>query len=282
MLRDLWERSKRWPWPVQIVVALLALAPVGAFLEAIENDEPATVVTTTDAAPADTTTSTTTVPAATTTSTEPAPADTTPAAPADTAPAAPADTTPASPAPAPEPSVEPPPAAAPAPLALLDQLRVEPEQARSGYDRDLFRHWIGGSCNTRCRVLQQERHPSLPGLPNGGWVSLYDGYTTDDPAELEIDHVVALAEAWDSGANTWDAARREAFANDLDLPGALRAVTAATNRSKGDKDPAEWQPPNRDAWCEYAADWISVKLKWDLSADQAEVNALRNMLRGCP
>lgn len=90
---------------------------------------------------------------------------------------------------------------------------------------------------------------TLPGLPDGGWLSAYDGYTTSDPSELDIDHVVPLGEAWRSGASRWDPARRAAFANDLDAPQALIAVTAATNRSKSDSDPAIWQPPNTNHWC---------------------------------
>ncbi len=168
--------------------------------------------------------------------------------------------------------------------ALVDQLTVAPEASDDGYDRELFDHWVdadGDGCHTRCEVLAAERRTDLPGLPEGGWLSLYDGYSTPDASELDIDHVVALAEAWRSGADGWDAERREAFANDLDDPAALVAVTAATNRSKGDRDPASWQPPNRDAWCEYATAWVATKLRWGLSADQAEVDALRNMLRGC-
>ena len=78
-----------------------------------------------------------------------------------------------------------------------------------------------------------------------------------------------------------DLARRQAFANDLDDPGALIAVTAATNRSKSDRDPASWQPPNEEAWCEFAAAWVTTKARWGLTADNAEVAALRNMLTGC-
>ncbi len=165
--------------------------------------------------------------------------------------------------------------------AGVDMHVIAPEGPRDGYDRSLFEHWIdddGDGCRTRCEVLERERRTHLPGLPGGGWLSAYDGYSTPDPAELEVDHVVALAEAWDSGAATWDADRRRAFANDLD---ALTAVTAATNRSKGDRDPADWQPPARDAWCGYAAQWIEVKVRWSLTADEAEVGALRNLLAGC-
>lgn len=168
--------------------------------------------------------------------------------------------------------------------ADLDRLVVAPEGGEEGYDRELFEHWVdadGDGCDTRCEVLEEERRTDLAGLPDGGWLSLYDGYTTDDPGELDIDHVVPLAEAWRSGASDWDAERREAFANDLDDPRALVAVTAATNRAKGDRDPAEWQPPARGAWCWYGEAWVATKLRWGLTADQAEVDALRNMLAGC-
>jgi hypothetical protein len=262
VIRSWWERSKWWPWPVQIVVALLALAPVGGVLNALE--QPRADSDTIDARPV---ASIPDVPA--TTTAEPAPPLATTAGAPSTTPdttAAPSTTTTATPT---------------GPTDLVAQLRIEPERPRDGYDRDLFNHWTGGSCDTRCRVLETERLDTLPGLPAGGWLSLYDSYTTDNPDELEIDHVVALAEAWDSGADTWDPARREAFANDLDHPAALRAVTAATNRSKSDRDPAEWQPPNRDGWCTYATDWTTTKIAWDLAADQTEANVLTNMLRGC-
>jgi hypothetical protein len=168
--------------------------------------------------------------------------------------------------------------------ARLTRLRVAQEGPRDGYERDLFGGWIdadGDGCDTRCEVLAAERRASLPGLAGGGWRSLYDGYTTADPSELEVDHVVALAEAWDSGASGWTADRRRAFANDLDLPGALVAVTAATNRSKGARDPASWQPPDRSAWCEFGAAWVDVKAKWDLTVDRDELAALTNLLEGC-
>lgn len=112
-------------------------------------------------------------------------------------------------------------------------------------------------------------------------VSPYDGYETPDPAELGIDHVVALTEAWRSGAATWTCERRLAYADDLDEPAALVAVTAATNASKSDRDPSSWQPPNPDDWCRFARAWATVKLRWGLSADPAEVAALSSMARGC-
>jgi hypothetical protein len=172
------------------------------------------------------------------------------------------------------------------PAAVSDVLALQPapESTRDGYHRDRFRHWVDADadgCNTRCEVLEVERVASLPGLAGGGWVSAWEGYTTPDASELDIDHVVGLAEAWESGASSWDDGRREAFANDLDQPDALIAVSAATNRSKGDRDPAEWQPPARGAWCQFGRGWIATKVKWGLTADPAEIAALANMIGGC-
>jgi hypothetical protein len=111
----------------------------------------------------------------------------------------------------------------------------------------------------------------------GDWFSVYDGFKTEQPGDLDVDHVVALAEAWESGASGWTTVRRQAFANDLDEPRALIAVSASSNRSKADEDPAQWKPPRREAWCEFAIAWTTVKVKWGLSADEAEVSALRQI-----
>src|SRR5581483_6752810 len=165
-----------------------------------------------------------------------------------------------------------------------------PEGARTGYSRALFPLWIDADhdgCDTREEVLIAESTTRAQVDPYGckvvagDWYSLYDGLTFSDPAELDIDHMVPLAEAWDSGASAWTTARRQAYANDLDHPQTLRAVSAASNRSKGDLDPAQWKPTNEAAWCEYANDWVTVKKAWDLTADPAEVDDLKVMLRTC-
>lgn len=176
------------------------------------------------------------------------------------------------------------------PADVLVGLRVEREGARAGYQRELFEHWVDADrdgCNTREQVLRDESRSAPQVDPYrckvlaGEWYSLYDGLTFTDPSELDIDHTVALAEAWDSGASAWDAARRQAFANDLDHPEALRAVSASANRSKSDLDPGQWKPTRDAAWCEYANDWVTVKKAWDLAADQNEIDDLRVMLRTC-
>lgn len=83
------------------------------------------------------------------------------------------------------------------------------------------------------------------------------------------------------GAHAWDDSRRESFANDLDFDRSLVAVTAATNRSKSDKDPADWMPPASGAHCTYLVDWVAVKAKWELSVDEAEKAALEKAAADC-
>ncbi|MBQ0867353.1 HNH endonuclease [Streptomyces sp. RK75] len=171
----------------------------------------------------------------------------------------------------------------------IDALPVGKEN-RAGYKRTKFRHWIDADkdrCNTRQEVLIEEatEAPKIgPGcsLTGGEWFSYYDGKTTDNPRGLDIDHMVPLAEAWDSGASAWDAKKRERYANDLDAPRSLVAVTARENRQKADKDPAEWWVPVKDASCLYLSDWVATKTRWKLAVDQAEKNALRDRAAECP
>jgi hypothetical protein len=164
-----------------------------------------------------------------------------------------------------------------------------PEQ-RDGYSRDLFKHWIdadGDGCDTRHEVLIAESLTPVSvgsgcALSGGSWTSLYDGMTSSDPSRFDIDHMVPLAEAWDSGASTWSAERRMRFANDLGVSWALLAVSASSNRSKGDRDPADWLPPSAGALCPYLSDWIAVKVRWQLSIDVREHAALLAEIQSCP
>lgn len=79
----------------------------------------------------------------------------------------------------------------------------------------------------------------------------------------------------------WTPARREAYANNLDAERSLVAVTAKTNRSKSDQDPSTWLPPLADARCTYAADWVATKLRWGLTVDQSEAEALATLVEIC-
>ncbi|MFD6287510.1 HNH endonuclease family protein [Streptomyces sp. NPDC060205] len=115
----------------------------------------------------------------------------------------------------------------------------------------------------------------------GEWYSYYDGVTLTAPGGLDIDHLVPLAEAWDSGASAWTPARRHAYAHDLDADRSLVAVTARTYRSKSDQDPADWRPPLADARCTYATDRVATNLRWQLTVDDRERTALTELAAGC-
>lgn len=190
------------------------------------------------------------------------------------------------------------PPAAPAPVPagpLADQLAalpIAPEDTGAHYDRDdWLPQWArDGECTTRETVLQRQGQGVVVDgrcAPTAGrWVSRYDGVTVTDPGELEIDHIVALAEVARSGPvvdgrrqrpGEWPEDQRRAYANDVE---GLAAVTTASNRSKSDDDPARWLPAQDH--CGYVASWLYVKNKYHLSVDQAEHDAIAAVISTCP
>ena len=176
--------------------------------------------------------------------------------------------------------------------AGLESLRVAPATSGTGYSRAQFGDgWIDADhdgCDTREEVLIAESiEPPVVSriggcaVASGRWLDPYTATTYTSPGELDIDHVVPLADAWVSGASTWSSQERISFANDLDAP-ELVAVSFLVNRSKGDRSPDEWKPPNRGDWCAYAEAWVAVKAKWHLTITAPEKAALASMLFGCP
>ncbi|MEE4589199.1 MULTISPECIES: HNH endonuclease family protein [Streptomyces violaceusniger group] len=113
------------------------------------------------------------------------------------------------------------------------------------------------------------------------WHSYYDDTDVPSARGLDIDHMVPLAEAWDSGASDWSAQERQDYANDLGDIRSLAAVTARENRSKADQDPREWLPTDPGARCRYLQEWVVVKARWQLAADPGEVAALADLASGC-
>lgn len=92
---------------------------------------------------------------------------------------------------------------------------------------------------------------------------------------LRVDHLVPLSEAWESGASGWTAARREQYANDQGAPATLVVVTARSLRDKAGRDPADWVPADPGRYCRYVGEWVATKLRWSLSADKDETDALK-------
>jgi hypothetical protein len=168
----------------------------------------------------------------------------------------------------------------------LDGLTVATGLSMAGYSRTRFHIWAsqGGGCDTRDVVLKRQgdgvKATATCKIYQGTWTSPYNTKTYTDPLDLQIDHVVPLADAWTSGAKNWTDDERKAFANDLTRP-QLLAVDGKDNESKGDQDPSQWRPPNHDFWCTYARDWVTVKSYWKLSVTTAEKAALRDMLATC-
>jgi hypothetical protein len=195
---------------------------------------------------------------------------------------------------APSSTAPPPPAPVPA-GALADQLaalQIAPEDTGAHYSRD---DWLpdwarSGECTTRETVLQQQGKNVVVNAKcaatSGEWVSSYDGVTVTDPSKLDIDHVVPLAEVTRSGPvvdgrrqrpGEWPVEQRQAYANDVE---GLVAVTASSNRSKGDDDPARWLPDQNR--CGYIATWLHMKNKYKLSIDQLEHDAIASVASTCP
>ena len=171
---------------------------------------------------------------------------------------------------------------------LLASLRMAPEADTGVYSRDAFGYPEAGTdsrgCNTRARVLIRDSTvPAQVAYPGckvvaGRWIDSYTGTTYEDPAKVSIDHLVPLRESARSGAATWPAEKLVAFGNDVGRVEALKVIGGSGNASKGDKDPAKWKPPLRSAWPAYARAWLTVKIAYDLAADQAKADALRAMV----
>jgi hypothetical protein len=198
----------------------------------------------------------------------------------------------------PVPAVESARAATTSPSQKLAELTVRPAGSMTGYSRDRFEHWSNaqaygwtipswvpdpGSCDARDAALirdgrGEEQVGRYCDVQAGTWFDPYTGNTYRDPSDVDIDHVVPLANAWRSGAASWSDARRERFAN---APLDLLSVEDNANQSKGDKGPEAWKPPRASYHCTYARKWINIKYYWKLSVTSQEKAALKQMLGTC-
>ena len=159
------------------------------------------------------------------------------------------------------------------------------------YDRGEWRHWIDedGDCqDTRQEALVAESVSPVEyadsnqcRVASGEWIDPYSGVLYADPSDLQIDHLVPLANAHASGGWAWSESRKRVYANDLSFAGHLVAVHGPANQAKGKSGPEDWQPPASSYWCQYAIDWITIKNSWGLTATEAEFAALAEMLDTC-
>nr|WP_281430120.1 DUF1524 domain-containing protein [Kocuria marina] len=181
-------------------------------------------------------------------------------------------------------------------LAALGDLPVKGRAPKTDYSRDQFGpHWADtdhNGCDTRNDILRRDLtgiavKPGTHGcnVSSGTLESPYTGETIDFVAgqatssHVQIDHVVALSDAWQKGAQQLDAARRTELAND---PLNLLAVDGPSNNTKSDADAATWLPPRTGERCEYVATQIAVKQRYELWVTDAEKNAMVRVLDTCP
>lgn len=174
----------------------------------------------------------------------------------------------------------------------LKELEVSTPGSMAGYDREDFPHWSDAqengwrvsdsACDVREAALIRDGENVSVGegcdVESGRWLDPYTKRTYTDPLEIDIDHIVPLANAYRSGASEWDEPERERYAND---PDNLLSVEDNANQEKGDKGPEAWKPPNRAIWCSYAKRWISVKSDYALTINPQEKTALKQLLSTC-
>lgn len=178
-------------------------------------------------------------------------------------------------------------------IESLKQLPIKGRAPRTGYSREQFGGgWeTAGACDIRNHILKRDLQNVITRSQTDCTVisgTLNDPYTgkriefkrgADTSTQVQIDHVVALSDAWQKGAQELTPILREAFAND---PLNLLAVDGPANQNKGDSDAASWLPPNKGYRCRYVARQISVKIKYKLWLTSAERDAMQKVLNSCP
>lgn len=175
-------------------------------------------------------------------------------------------------------------------MTALEQLVVKGRAAKTGYEREQFGgDWTSiDGCDTRNIILARDmrditvadcevQHGILDDPYTGSTIDFVRGPSTS--AEVQIDHVVALSNAWQTGAAYWEYDKRVAFAND---PLELLAVDGDANQQKSAGDAATWLPPYKPFRCQYVARQIAVKAKYNLWITSPEYDAMARILQMCP
>ncbi len=180
----------------------------------------------------------------------------------------------------------------PTALAVLNQLEVKGRAPKTGYSRAAFTHWSDlnrDGCDSRNEILKRDLTQIVfktgtrdCKVISGQLLDPFSGKTlifSSSKSTVDIDHLVSLSNAWQTGAAYLDKKTRESLAND---PLNLLAVDAKLNRQKGDGDAATWLPPLKSFRCEYVAIQVAVKAKYLLWVTSAEREAIIKVLDNCP
>ena len=180
----------------------------------------------------------------------------------------------------------------PTALAVLNQLEVKGRAPKTGYSRAAFTHWSDlnrDGCDSRNEILKRDLTQIVfktgtrdCKVISGQLLDPFSGKTlifSSSKSTVDIDHLVSLSNAWQTGAAYLDKKTRESLAND---PLNLLAVDAKLNRQKGDADAATWLPPLKSFRCEYVAIQVAVKAKYLLWVTSAEREAIIKVLDNCP
>ena len=159
------------------------------------------------------------------------------------------------------------------------------------YDRSDWRHWTDkdGDCqDARQEVLIAESLEPVTfetdekcRVETGRWWAPHLGHHLDNPSHIDVDHHVPLKNAHLSGGWSWDAAKKEQYANYLEEENHLIALSSRHNRSKGARGPEEWAPRDNALWCDYATDWAEIKERWGLTMTPIESEIVMDMLGTC-
>jgi hypothetical protein len=176
-------------------------------------------------------------------------------------------------------------------LTVLNSLEVKGRAAKTGYTRSQFPHWSDpdrNGCDARNDTLKRDLTQIIfktgtrdCKVLTGQLLDPFSGKVitfSSTKSNIDIDHVVALSNAWQTGAAYFDKTKRAAIAND---PLNLIAVDAKLNRQKGDADAATWLPPLKSYRCDYVARQIAVKAKYGLWVTQPEKGAIIKLLEMC-
>ena len=182
----------------------------------------------------------------------------------------------------------------PTAISILNKLEVKGRAAKTGYTRSQFPHWSDldrNGCDSRNDILKRDLKVIIfkdgtrdCKVISGELVDPFSGkkvlFNLNTAASnIDIDHIVALSNAWQTGAAYFDKDARSSIAND---PLNLLAVDASLNRQKGDGDAATWLPPLKSFRCEYVARQVAVKFKYKLWVTAPEKKAISNILAKCP